>query len=64
MQVLEKRKQHDSGYECDLGRQNWIQFLALLLVSGATLGKLLNFSESQFSHLKDGNNTLEGFSED
>lgn len=64
MQVSEKRKQQDGGYECELGRRNWIQLLALLLGSGATFGKLLNFSESQFSHLKDGNNILGGFSED
>lgn len=64
MQVSEKRKQQGSGYERELGRQNWIQLLALLLGSGATFGKLLNFSESQFSHLRDGNNTLGGFSED
>lgn len=63
MQVLEKRRQQDRDYKYMLGGQNWVQFLALLLASCVTLGKLLNLSESQFSHLKGSNDTTEGFSE-
>lgn len=39
------------------GWENWIRFLALPLVGCVALRKLLDLSESQCFHLKDGNNT-------